>query len=102
MNDNMAMGAVEAVKGNPKFTSLLVYGVDGDAAAALLIEEGSMTATAFQNADELARKNMELANQILTGGAANSVVNIDILCPLYTKDNVAELIAIHKKTGALK
>ncbi|MDR1149601.1 MAG: sugar ABC transporter substrate-binding protein, partial [Spirochaetaceae bacterium] len=33
MNDNMAMGAVEAVKGNPKFTSLLVYGVDGDAAA---------------------------------------------------------------------
>jgi inositol transport system substrate-binding protein len=102
MNDNMAMGALEAVKGNPRFGSLLVYGVDGDAAAALLIEEGSMTATAFQNADELARKNMELANQILTGGTANTVVNIDIVCPLYTKDNVAELIAVHKKTGALK
>jgi inositol transport system substrate-binding protein len=101
MNDNMAMGALEAVKGNPKFDSLLVYGVDGDAAAALLIEEGRMTGTAFQNADELARKNMELANQILTGAVTN-IVNTDIVCPLYTKDNVAELIAVHKKTGALK
>jgi inositol transport system substrate-binding protein len=101
MNDNMAMGALEAVKGNPKFDSLLVYGVDGDAAAALLIEEGRMTGTAFQNADELARKNMELANQILTG-AVTSIVNTDIVCPLYTRDNVAELIAVHKKTGALK
>jgi inositol transport system substrate-binding protein len=101
MNDNMAMGALEAVKGNPKFNNLLAYGVDGDAAAALLIQEGTMTATAFQNADELARMNMELANKILTG-AVTGVVNTDINCPLYTKSNVAELIAVHKKTGALK
>jgi inositol transport system substrate-binding protein len=101
MNDNMAMGALEAVKGNPRFDSLLVYGVDGDAAAALLIEEGRMTGTAFQNADELAKKSMELANQILTG-AVTSIVNTDIVCPLYTRDNVAELIAVHKKTGALQ
>ncbi|MDR2485482.1 MAG: sugar ABC transporter substrate-binding protein [Treponema sp.] len=101
MNDNMAMGAIEAVKGNEQFNSLLVYGVDGDAAAALLIEEGRMTATAFQNAEELAKKNMQLANDILTG-KVTGVVNTDIVCPLYTKDNIAELIAIHKKTGALK
>jgi inositol transport system substrate-binding protein len=101
MNDNMAMGALEAVKGNPRFDSLLVYGVDGDAAAALLIEEGRMTGTAFQNADELAKKSMELANQILTG-AVTGIVNTDIVCPLYTRDNVAELIAVHKKTGALQ
>jgi inositol transport system substrate-binding protein len=101
MNDNMAMGALEAVKGNSRFNSLLVYGVDGDAAAALLIEEGRMTGTAFQNADELARRNMELANQILTG-AVTGIVNTDIVCPLYTRDNIAELIAVHKKTGALQ
>jgi len=101
MNDNMAMGALEAVKGNPKFNGLLVYGVDGDAAAALLIQEGRMTATAFQNADLLAEMNMILANDILSG-KVTGVVNTDIVCPLYTKDNVAELIAIHKKTGALK
>jgi inositol transport system substrate-binding protein len=101
MNDNMAMGALEAVKGNAKFANLLVYGVDGDAAAALLIEEGSFTATTFQNADELAKQNLKLANDILTG-VVTGVVNTDIVCPLYTKDNVAELIAIHKSTGALK
>jgi inositol transport system substrate-binding protein len=101
MNDNMAMGALEAVKGNSRFANLLVYGVDGDAAAALLIQEGSFTATAFQNADELARVNLELANKILTG-AVTGVVNTDIVCPLYTKDNVDELIAVHKKTGAIK
>ena len=101
MNDNMAMGALEAVKGNAKFSKLLAFGVDGDAAAALLIQEGSMTATAFQNADELAKKNMELANDILSGKVTR-IVNTDIVCPLYNKDNVGELIAVHKKTGALK
>jgi inositol transport system substrate-binding protein len=89
------------VKGNAKFSKLLAFGVDGDAAAALLIQEGRMTATAFQNADELARTNMELANKILSG-QVSGVVNTDIVCPLYTKDNIDELIAVHKKTGALK
>ena len=101
MNDNMAMGTLEAVKGNAKFDNLLVFGVDGDAAAALLIEEGTMTATAFQNADELAKKNMELANAILTG-AQTAILNTDIVCPLYNKANIGELIAVHKKTGAIK
>jgi inositol transport system substrate-binding protein len=101
MNDNMAMGALEAVKGNAKFDNLLAFGVDGDAAAALLIEEGTMTATAFQNADELARMNMELANKILTG-AQTSILNTDIVCPMYNKANIQELIAVHKKTGAIK
>jgi len=101
MNDNMAMGALEAVKGNPRFNNLLAFGVDGDAAAALLIQEGTMTATAFQNADELARMSMELANSILTG-AQRGIVNTDIVCPLYTRANIAELIAVHKKTGALQ
>ena len=101
MNDNMAMGALEAVKGNPKFANLLAYGVDGDAGAALLIKEGTLTATSFQNADSLAVKIVELANDILTG-KVTSIVNTDIDCPMYDKNNVDELIAVHKSTGALK
>jgi inositol transport system substrate-binding protein len=101
MNDNMAMGALEAVKGNARFNNLLVFGVDGDAAAALLIQEGAMTATAFQNADELAKKCMELANAILTG-RQTTVLNTDIVCPMYNKNNINELIAVHRKTGAIK
>ena len=101
MNDNMAMGALEAVKGNPRFNNLLAFGVDGDAAAALLIEEGSMTATAFQNADELARKNMELANAILTG-TQRGILNTDIDCPLYIRSNIQELLTVHRRTGAIR
>jgi inositol transport system substrate-binding protein len=101
MNDNMAMGALEAVKGNPKFAKLLAYGVDGDAGAALLIKEGTLTATSFQNADSLAEKIAAMANDILTG-KQTTIVNTDIDCPRYDKDNVDELIAVHKSTGALK
>lgn len=101
MNDNMAMGALEAVKGNPKFAALQVYGVDGDAAAALLIAEGSFTATAFQNADDLAKRICLMVDDIISG-KQKDIVNTDINCPLYTKDNVAELISVHKSTGALK
>ncbi|GHV78942.1 hypothetical protein AGMMS49944_07330 [Spirochaetia bacterium] len=92
MNDNMAMGALEAVKGNAKFAKLLAYGVDGDAGAALLIKEGTLTATSFQNADSLAEKITAMANDILTG-KQTTIVNTDIDCPRYDKDNVDELIA---------
>jgi inositol transport system substrate-binding protein len=101
MNDNMAAGAIEVIKNNPKYNNLLVYGVDGTAEAALLIQEGRMTSTSFQNAYELARENMELADKILTG-QVTSLVNTDIDCPLITKDNVQQLIDAHKATGAIK
>ncbi|MDR2739538.1 MAG: sugar ABC transporter substrate-binding protein [Treponema sp.] len=100
MNDNMAAGALEVVKGNAKYNNLLVYGVDGTAEAALLIQEGRMTSTSFQNAYELARTSVKLANDILTG-AVTSLVNTGIDCPLITKENVQSLIDAHKATGAL-
>jgi inositol transport system substrate-binding protein len=100
MNDNMAAGALEVVKNNPKYNKLLVYGVDGTAEAALLIQEGRMTSTSFQNAYELARTCMDLANKILSG-TVTSLVNTDIDCPIIIKSNVQTLIDAHKATGAL-
>jgi len=44
---------------------------------------------------------MELANDILPG-AQKTILNTDIVCPMYNKDNINELIAVHKKTGAIK
>lgn len=102
MNDNMAAGAIEVIKGNPKFANLLVYGVDGTAEAALLIKEGLMTTTSFQNAFELARLNMKIANDILSG-AQVGLIDTDIDCPLITIDNVDKmLIDVYKATGDLK
>jgi hypothetical protein len=60
-----------------------------------------MTTTASQNADENTKKCMELANAILTG-AQRTILNTDIVCPMYNRDNINDLIAVHRRTGALK
>ncbi|MDC7245377.1 MAG: sugar ABC transporter substrate-binding protein [Sphaerochaetaceae bacterium] len=101
MNDNMAAGALEVVKDNPKYDDLLVFGVDGTAEAALLIEEGRLTSTSFQNAYELAIKNAKLAHDILTGEVTD-LVDTDIDCPLITKENVELLMDAHRATGAIQ
>ena len=100
MNDNMCAGALEVIKGNPKFAKMLSYGVDGTAEAVLLIKDGKMTATSLQNAYALAAKNINVAHGLLTGKI--SQVDTDIDCPLITKDNVDKYIEIHKKAGAIK
>jgi inositol transport system substrate-binding protein len=100
MNDNMAAGALEVIKDDPRFKNILAYGVDGTAEAMLLIQSGKMTSTSLQNAYDLAAKNMSVAHDLLTGKIAQ--IDTDIDCPLVTKDNVEEFIKIHKKSGAIK
>ena len=100
MNDNMATGALEVVKDNPKFKNILSYGVDGTAEACLLIKAGVMTATTLQNAYELAQKIMDTAHKLVTGEQGQ--INTDVGNPLVTKDSVDQWIEMHKKAGAIK
>ncbi|KVS39905.1 sugar ABC transporter substrate-binding protein [Burkholderia ubonensis] len=100
MNDNMAAGAVEALKGSGMTPFPNVYGVDGTGEACLLIKQGKMTSTALQSADELAEKSVAMAHDILTGKQTNlHQVEGTVL---YTKQNVDECIALHKKLGDIK
>ncbi|WP_454113982.1 sugar ABC transporter substrate-binding protein [Microbacterium maritypicum] len=99
MNDNMASGALEAVKGKGGFDGILAYGVNGTPEAVLLIEAGTMTATSLQNARELAQLNLKAVHDLLTG--AEDEVNVDIGNPLITKDNVQEYIDLYKEAGLL-
>jgi len=98
MNDDMCTGALEVVKDNPKYKNLLAFGVDGTVEAALAIRSGRMTTTSFQNAYELAKRNMFVADQILTG-KAQGLVDTNIDCPLITKANVNQLIDAHRAAG---
>ncbi len=100
MNDNMAAGAIEVVKDNPKFKDMLVYGVDGTAEALLLIQEGKMTSTCMQSAYDLATKLLETSNKLLTG--AEKQIDTDIGNPLVNKENVQQYIDVLKKAGAIK
>jgi len=99
MNDNMASGALEAVKGKGGFEDILAYGVDGTPEAVLLIEDGAMTATSLQNARELAQLNLEAVNDLLTG--AEDEVNVDIGNPLITQENAQEYIDLYKEAGLI-
>lgn len=99
MNDNMAAGALEAVKGNSKFNNLLVYGVDGTAEACLLIKEGKMTSTCMQSAYDLSEKILDTVNKLVNKEEAQ--IDTDIDNPLVTKDNVDQYIEMYKKTGAI-
>lgn len=99
MNDNMAAGALEAVKGNARFNDLLVYGVDGTAEACLLIKEGKMTSTCMQSAYNLSEKILDTVNKLVNKEATQ--IDTDIDNPLVNKDSVDEYIEMYKKTGAI-
>jgi inositol transport system substrate-binding protein len=100
MNDNMAAGAIEVIKDKPAYKNILSYGVDGTAEACLLIKAGTMTATCLQNAYDLATKILDTTHKLVTGQSGQ--INVDIDCPLVTKANVDQYIAMHKKAGAIK
>lgn len=100
MNDNMAAGALEVVKDNPKFSKMLAYGVDGTAEGCLLIQEGRLTSTCLQSAYDLATKILDTANKLVTGQETQIDTKID--APLVNKDNVQQYIDMYKKTGAIK
>ncbi len=100
MNDNMAAGALEAVKDKEAFAGILSYGVDGTAEACLLIKEGKMTSTSLQSAYDLASTILSTLDKLLTG--QETQIDTDIDCPLITMDNVDQYIEMHKKAGAIK
>ena len=99
MNDNMAAGALEAVKDNPKYANVLAYGVDGTAEGCLLIQEGKMTSTCLQSAIDLAELNMETVHKLLTGEEKQINTNID--APLVNKDNVDQYVEMYKERGLI-
>ncbi len=107
MNDNMAAGAIEAVRNNtdyiaadgtPKF---LAYGVDGTAQGCLLIREGFLTATALQDASEIAKLNMQYAEKVLSGEMKVTDVNDFVEAPEINKDNVTDFLKIYVENGEL-
>ncbi|GAA4881526.1 sugar ABC transporter substrate-binding protein [Serinicoccus chungangensis] len=99
MNDNMAAGALEAVRGDAAYDDILAYGVDGTPEATLLIQDGLMTATTLQDASELAELNMSTVHDLLTG--AEDEVNVDIGNPVITQDNVQEYIDLYTEAGLI-
>ena len=64
-NDNMALGAVAALRAAGKQEQVLVVGYDGIGAVRQLLKEGNVLATADQHADQLAVFGIEYALEML-------------------------------------
>lgn len=107
MNDNMAAGAIEAIRDNADYfnedgtANFLAYGVDGTAQGCLLIEEGLLTATALQSASDLADLNMQYAEKVLHGEMDVTEVNDFVPAPEINADNVEEYIEIYVANGEI-
>ncbi|MBS4961305.1 MAG: sugar ABC transporter substrate-binding protein [Clostridiales bacterium] len=100
MNDNMAAGALEAVKDVAGYEDILAYGVDGVAEACLLIKDGKMTSTCLQSAIDLAELNMETVHKLLTGEETQIDTKIDAV--YINKDNVDQYIEMYKENGQIQ
>ncbi|MDR2788121.1 MAG: sugar ABC transporter substrate-binding protein [Candidatus Accumulibacter sp.] len=99
MNDNMAAGALEAVKGSGEVFPF-AYGVDGTAEACLMIKDGSMTSTSLQSAYALAELSMKMSHDLLTGKEIASPQYI--VAELITRENADKFIQMHKELGNIK
>lgn len=106
MNDNMAAGAIEAVRNDANYVkdgkaTFLAYGVDGTAQGCLLIKEGLLTCTALQSAADIAKLNMEYADKVLKGEMKVTEVNDYVDAPEINSDNVEEYISIYVENGEI-
>jgi ribose transport system substrate-binding protein len=80
-NDNMALGAVAAIKAAGKTGQVLVVGFDNIGALRPMLEDGRVVATADQHADKLAVFGIEAALKILKGEAppADQTTAVDLI-----------------------
>lgn len=106
MNDNMAAGAIEAIRNDKNYVKdgkadFLAYGVDGTAQGCLLIQEGLLTCTALQSAADIAKLNMEYADKVLKGEMEVTEVNDFVEAPEINADNVEDYIKIYVENGEI-
>jgi ABC-type sugar transport system substrate-binding protein len=90
-NDEMAVGAVEAVKGEGQsLDDVIVVGIDGIDSAVKSIAAGEMRATLLQDADAIAAKSIEVMKQYFEEGKDSLKDEYIIPWTLIDKNNVAE------------
>lgn len=86
-NDDMGMGAVEAIEMAGKQDQITVFAIDGTEAGLEAVAEGRLGATVKQDAKGYAIEAIKMAADLLQGKEADSM---NIASTLVTKDNVAD------------
>jgi ribose transport system substrate-binding protein len=87
-NDNMALGAVEAIKAAGLSGQILVVGFDANPNAAAAVLAGDMAATVAQNPKNMGAFGVENALKVKHGETIDPVIDTGTV--LVTKENAAE------------
>jgi ribose transport system substrate-binding protein len=87
-NDNMALGAVEALRAAGMLEQVMVVGFDANPDAAASVMAGEMTATVAQNPTNMGALGVENALKVANGETIEP--NIDTGTVLVTSENAAE------------
>ena len=90
-NDEMALGAIEALRAAGKLDKVKVLGFDGNDDAVAAVIAGEMVATVLQPIVDGTRAAVQQAHAFLTNGTAPSSEKQAIDCILITKENAAGL-----------
>ena len=93
MNDNMALGAMQALEASGMLDEVLVIGYNADEEAVKAVKDGKMHATVKQQPSEIARMTIEIAKMIKEGNIdqVESIISIPLI--LVTEENVDEFLA---------
>lgn len=86
-NDEMALGAIEALGGRAG-SDVIVVGFDGTTEGLAAVDDGRMAATIAQQPNQLGARAVEEAAKLLKGEDLEAEVPVDVVT--VTKDNVGE------------
>lgn len=89
-NDEMAIGAVQALKAHGMKDWVIVVGVDGTAEGLASIASGGMDATAYQDQVAQGAGSVNLALKVLAGEKVE--VHTRLPVPFVTRDNVEKFL----------
>ena len=90
MNDEMAIGAIQALKA-AKRSDVLVFGVDGTQNGQAYVKSGELTATTWMDLDVVVSKAVEIAGGLAEGKKYDKEVAPDAI-KLLTKENIASVV----------
>jgi inositol transport system substrate-binding protein len=92
-NDNMALGAIEALEAAGLLDKTLVYGIDGDADALLAIKDGKLNGTSFCDSAAIAQWTLDTCQRYLKGETIENEMDVtDVALIWIDETNVDEYI----------
>ena len=87
-NDQMALGAIEALKASNRLEGVLITGIDGVAEAVAAIKSGEMAQSVLQNATGQAEACLDVMKKLTAGETPEKEVMVPFVS--ITKENVTD------------